>query len=384
MNYYTECSKIQNKLLRSHKYHFLLFQPTYITEIDLLADELNTCLSTPRELRCAEYSFKVKTNPWQHPIFDDNIQRLLALLTSLRGGCGGVIYLIADDMQKVPQEVFKVYKMRLHELIGITIDSFPLPTNMVQVSLLFGTHRSWAALLLKTSYTLKYPLLDTKVIWKPATFDVDMFGEIHAKPVSDAQNQRCMELELSSVSPVQHTESSILLQSYRRENTSGQIEPETSSASVTAPAAVLKRTDDTAIPQVDFSSCQRLVWTENTKDWQKYVKIKQVKTGDIVASCPMWKPTEPMKITPDRDSLKYLFESEDDMLETMSTVRTMGPGCAVVCRTWRFHIPDCNVTEELPRGHICDILTVTDSGKLSFWVVVDTFDEDKFHDRWST
>ncbi len=117
------------------------------------------------------------------------------------------------------------------------------------------------------------------------------------------------------------------------------------------------------------------------KDWQKYIKIKELKTTDIIGSCSIWKPMQPMKLTPDKNSLRYLFESEKDMDETLSAVTTMGPGCAVVCRTWRFHILDGNDAEDTPPGHICDILTVTDTGRLTLWVVVDIVDEETFHSQ---
>ena len=114
--------------------------------MDTLVDELNNCVSLPPELRCGEYTFKLKMNPWQHPIFDHNLHHMLALLTSLYSGCGGVIYLMADDGQDVTEETFKHYKERLTSKIW---EYFCLPVTMVQLSITLGTHRSWAVLLLK-------------------------------------------------------------------------------------------------------------------------------------------------------------------------------------------------------------------------------------------
>ncbi len=245
---------------------------------------------------------------------------------------------------------------------------------MVQVPVQLGTYRSWAALLTKKSQdTLKYQALETKGIWKPIIFEMDMFGKMHTRAIVDTHRQDNSDLERPKVSPSQVTDSSPWVSSPSQENMFCQTEPETSSAAVPRP--------NDAGPQVDFSSCQRLDWTENKKDWQKYLQIKEVKTHDIVQSCPMWKPALPMKTTPCEDFIKYLFESEKDMKETMSTVATNEPGCAVVCRTWRSHIPDDKVNEDLPPGHICDILTVTDTGKLSLWVIVDSLDEAKFHNQ---
>ncbi len=167
-----------------------------------------------------------------------------------------------------------------------------------------------------------------------------------------------------------------LLPTYSEENNYLQTEQETLIATATAPVSGHK--DFTANPIVDFSSCTKLDWTENTKDWQKYVNTKEVKIDDIVRSCPMWTPTQPMTITPDRESIRYLFESETNMEKTLWEVTTKEPGFAKMCRTWRFHILDDDAIEDLPPGHICDILTVTETGRLTFWVVVNISDKSTF------
>ncbi len=322
----------------------------------MLSGELNKSVSRPGELRCGEYSFKLKMNPWQHPIFDENIQHLLVLVTSLRNRCGGVIYLVTDDMQTVKQETFLVYEERLYALIDKNLESLHLLINMFQVCQQSDTHRAWAVLLLKKVYnTLKYPPVIT------ITFDMDIFGQMHTRPMSDTQTQSNRVSTL--VSPGQETET-IRKVPYLTE-------PEISSVSSTA----------TYLHHIYFSSCPRLDWTENNKDWQKYVKTKEFNIDVIVRSCSVWKPMQPMNITPNRDSLRFLFESENDMDETLSTIATKKPGCAVVCRTWRFHISEQNINEDLPPGHICDILTVTDTGRLSFWVVVDSLGDDSFYSQ---
>ncbi len=107
----------------------LLLQAAYIVETDMLADELNSSFSTAKELRCGEYSFQLKMNPWQHPRFDKNIHRLLTLLTSLRRGCGGVIYLMADDIENMTQKILQIYKERLYELINRKVGPFTLPAK---------------------------------------------------------------------------------------------------------------------------------------------------------------------------------------------------------------------------------------------------------------
>ncbi len=178
-----------------------------------------------------------------------------------------------------------------------------MPVNMVQVSFLLGTHLSWAALLLKYSNDkLKYPSVETRGVWKPLTFEIDIFGQIHPKPVSDTQSQNHTESENTSAYPLQGAARSTMLPASSQENICCQMERETLSTSATGPKS--GGNDDPEISQVDFSSCQRLDWTDNTKDWQKYVNRKGFKTDDITGSCSMWKPTLPMNITPDKESIR--------------------------------------------------------------------------------
>ncbi len=338
------------------------------------------------ELRCGEYSLKLKMNPWQHPIYDENIHRLFAMLSTLCSGCGGVVYLLADDAQTVTQEIFQVYQERLHELIGRNRETLSLLTNMVQVSLLLGTHRSWAAVFLKKSRdtlknTLKQPSVETGTIWNSITLDFDLFGQMYNKRDSGSESESDQDIKRSVVSPFQRATSSALPPTYGQENSPLQTEPETLSATATAPENLSEHSDVTANSIVDFSSLTKLDWVENTKDWQKYVKIKEVKIDDVIRSCPMWSPAQPMRVTPDRESIRYLFESEKNMEETLREVTTMEPGFAIVCWTWRFHLSDGDAIEDLPPGHICDILTVTDTGRLTFWVVVNIRDEISFESQ---
>ncbi len=333
----------------------------------------------PGELRCGEYSFKVKMNPWQHPIFDENMHSLLALVSSLCRGCGGVVYLMADDAHTVTQDIFQVYQDRLHALIGREAETLSLLTNMVQVALILGTQTSWAALFMKkSSDTLKHIPVETGAMWKPITLKIDLFGRICAKPESDSLNESYGDMERAVISPVQRATRSALLPTRSQENNPLETGQETLSATAITPETVSGHSDITENSLVDFSSCQRLDWTENTKDWQKYVKTKEVKIDDVVRSCPMWTPTQPMTITPDRESIRYLFECEQNMEEALWEVTTKEPGFAIVCRTWRFHISDDDAIEDLPPGHICDILTLTDTGRLTFWVVVNIHNKNNF------
>ncbi len=357
-------------------------QPTSPNEVDVLVGELNQCICKSSELRCGEYSFKLKMNPYQHPVFDKNIAYLLALLTTLGSGSGGVIFFLDHDLQAVTRETFDLHKERLNRLTDKKLESRCPPMNMVQISVMLGNQqKTWAALLVKKSYvTLKYLPAPTEDTWKPMGFGIDMNGQIGSKSISETQTENPEEILGPLEASAQGIACTTLLPTHNYEHAPSQVDRNISSTSGRQKTDILS-TDWLGSSLVDFSSCQKLDWSENTRDWEKYVKIKNVKTDDIVSSCPMWKPEYPMNFTPDKGSLMYLFDSVKDLEETLSAVTTKDPGCAVVCRTWRFHVSVVSDIEKRPPGHICDILTVTDKGRLSFWVVVDSHDEARFESQ---
>ncbi len=320
-------------------------------------------------------------NPWQHPIFDENIHCLLALLSSLCRGCGGVVYLMAADAQAVTLEIFQIYQERLHALIGSEAETLFTDKHGSDIFAIRHTQIMDCTCSEKSSFTLKHTPVETGGIWKPITLEFDLFGQIYAKPESDSQNDESYRDIGRSKVPLIERAASSALSTYSQENNPLQTRPETSSESGITALTASGHSDDTAYPKVNFSSCQRLDWAENTKDRQKYIKTKEVKTDGIIGSCPMWNPTQPMTITSDRESIRYLFESEKNMEETLLQVTTKEPGYAIVCQTWRVHILDDDAIEYLPPGHICNILTVTDTGMLTFWVVVNIRDLSNFENH---
>ncbi len=346
-----------------------------------MIDDLNKSAFLPNEIRCGEYSFKVHMNPWQHPLFDQNIHHLLTALTSLGNGCGGVIYLIDDDGHTATQECFETFEQRLTALVGSKLELSARSFKLLQISLQLGMQRTWAVLILReVPQTLKYPVQETKGLWKPSSFQIDICGRIHADTVSETQRHNSRGKERSPVPVGRDTDSATMSTGYTNVTSPSQQTDEIPwSASDVSNTFVpsLGSKDDADKRQVDFSSYQRLDWVENTVNWEKYVRVKEGSINDVIQSCPaMWKPTQPMRITPSIDSIKYLFESEVVMEETFATVTTKEPGFAIVCRTWKYHIADDRTIDGTPVGHICDILTVTDTGRLSMWVVVSNLNEE--------
>ncbi len=290
-------------------------------------DELNACAVAPKVLSRAEYSFQLRVNPWQHPALDQNIHHLLAILTALCNDCGGVVYLTTHscEVQVVTKLTFELFKQRLLAQIKEATEQL---VDIQEASEQLRKEEIWATIQVReTEGTVQYPKMQSTGLCKPTEFKMNLSGHI----------------ELSR-SPEQKSPN----------NTSMATNEDTSYSD----------------SQVDFTSCQRLDWSENKRDWENCVKMKALNANEIVTACPMWKPTQPMNVTPDRDTLQYLFDSREHMAKTLSKVETEQPGFAIVCKTWRFHVSDLDTDPATPPGHVCDILTVSETGRVNFWVIV--------------
>ncbi len=335
-----------------------------------MTDDLNRCAVDPGELRCPDYSFKLHMNPWQHPDMDKNIYHLLALVTALCNECGGVIYLTCDDPKSaVPTEVIESFQTRLVELIDRQIQDLPQrKINFTQVLLHLGRERPWAVIQLKSAgQTLKYAPLDSDRESYTSKFSVDLYSWIciedtsdhrwHVDPASSPQTS-----SHEAVGPVEIAATASKMET----NTSG---PERKIV-VNPPLYV----DEDANPVVDVTSFKKLDWSKNKKDWKSYVHGETPTTEKIIESCSLWKPTKPMTVTPDKGTLKQWFSSAEDIEEMLSVIDTKGPGFAIVCKTWRFHASPVEA-EPLPVGHMCDVLTVCETGKMCLWVICSDRDE---------
>ncbi len=349
----------------------LFFQPLPITTLAQSADELNRCAMELGELRCPEYSFQLTMNPWQHPELDKNIHHLFTLITSLCNTCGGVIFLTAEDPEtNVTREVTERFQSRLSKLILETTEIRQCDKiNFTHVPFCLGGRRPWTAIHLKISK--QTPCLDSQSDSKLPEVRTDLYGFIQIEETSDHQH-----VELDPSSRVSSHE--ILPTGEDLEDTTESVgSGRTAVGSSFTPgnrSLVTSPSSDVAtnLP-VDFCFQNKLDWSKNKKCWERYVHGEAPNIGTIVNSCSLWKPTKPMTVTPDKATLKHWFGSVEDMERTLSEVDTKEPGFAVVCKTWKFHVSNSD-TEARPPGHICDILTVSETGNICLWVICNDHD----------
>ncbi len=337
--------------------------------MDSTMRNLRNLNTSSKYLRCGEYAFRVPINPYQHPKFDGNIQHLLAMLATLYNTCGGVIYLTMECSKSVGAEKIKQFKKRFLVMIK---HNTGLPKHLfsfIETALLFERQRSWGALIVPC--TTEGPLAGLQT-----DYCMNIDGDIspvqqtqdHIPDKRSSQNQQEFTLGETGTSARHHGGQSV--SSSGGTPSSGQIEqpPTTDVSGATSPDSADK---------VDYSSYQTLDWTSNKKDWEKDLTVKEHQEIDeILASCNMLKPQLPMTVTPEREQLQYMFQSENDMNHVLATCNTGRNvrGFVIACKSWRSIVSN-NKRVERPEGHICDILTVSEDGRIHFWVVIADVDE---------
>ena len=312
----------------------------------------------PKHLRCGEYAFKFPVNPYQHPRCDDNIHHVLAMVATLYDSCGGVIYLTKEGAEVVDEHTVKLFKDRFLAMISHKTELSTTLFSFIEVSALFETQKSWGALIVPSTAERTQ-----------SDYYVDIHGDIN--PVKGIQMTSLSKKPLLSqhATVPQTGAGATCHQENHASSSSGHGEQQ-------APKDVCHTDGIDEVPSVDYSSYKTLDWTKNKKDWEKYVNIKKIEINEILTSCDMLQPHLPMTVTPERTQLQYMFQSESDMERVLSTCRTDEgvPGFAIACKSWWSIVS--NKPDERPQNHICDILVVSEKGKMNFFVIVaDTSEE---------
>ncbi len=335
----------------------LFFQPLATSELEQTIDDLNKCAVEQIETRCPEYSFKMTMNPLQHPEMDKNIHHLFALVTSLCQSCGGVIFFTtADDPDSITTEVIERFQSRLAGLLEKTENLPQNKINFLQVPLCLRGQGVWAAVHLKRSK----PTLPSDSWGYSKLVHMDLHGLVQIEETSNQQDH----VEPSSAPRV-----TLAMTDDTDEIDGNGLAADTSLSHPENKSSKLpSSSDDATNLPVDFFFLNKLDWSKNKNDWERYIHGKTPTIDTIVNACSLWKPTTPMTVTPDRATLQSWFASAKDLDETLLAVDTKEPGFAIVCKTWNFHISN-NEAASRPAGHICDILTVSNNCKICLWAV---------------
>ncbi len=285
-------------------------------------------------------------NPLQHPSFCDNIHHLEALLTALSHSCGGLVFLTTDEINSQKKIQFS------------TFTSQRLSTsNSLETSQLAIQGNVWAVIAVKRSAVVaRYELNGYD-----REFKIDISGQVH--------NVSSSEEQPNSVENAKHE---------------GAFSKPDADVDFSADSTVVSQLitepqdgfDDSSELPVDLSTVRELNWDQNKENWENILRKPDQSVAGYLNSCEFLEPQIPMQITPDKDSVRYLFPSDTKFNETLDKLATKTPGFAIVSRSWLSLLPAFG-TMERPPNHLCDILTVSmgeglDVSKpnIRFWVLV--------------
>ena len=327
-------------------------------ELEQDIHELNKCALCHSELQCPEYAFRLVMNPWQHPCMNKNIHHLIVLVSSLCNTCGGVIFLTTERNQGVPSQYVQLFKDRLVKLIHNRFGNITSRMiNFIEAPSCLGQKKSWTAIHVKRCAVSLSLDQDYDTNLSKFYINVNGFVQIWKRP----EYQHVKE-DTSLVASRQKIPGSADLATE-----SDFSRPAAEKRSYLLEKSPLSSAHATKAA-LNFSSVPKLDWSKNKKDWESYVHGETPTTETVVNSCSLWKPTTPMTVTPDKDTLKRWFASTEHMEKTLATVDTREPGFAVVCKTWKSHILNTDGALR-PPGHICDIVTVSNNGTIRLWVI---------------
>ncbi len=319
--------------------------------------DLQKITATPKNLTCGEYAFTISINPYQHPQFDSNIHHLLAIFGTLYNACGGVIYLTRQGNDPVPKQKIDLFGTRFLQMVshrtGISRDLF----SFIEFTQTFDTERSWGSLVLLSRAAHQASI--------QVEFSLAIDGDIYPVEQTESQNT---DTQTTLQQRINFNETSAAARHQ------GGLQSASSSQDAGYHGAK-------AIHKVNYSSYPTLNWAKNKYGWEKFVNVKEVNTSEILTSCSMLQPKSPMVVTPDRHQLQYMFQSASDMERVLATCETetnVG-GFAIVCKSWR-SIVSSSKTYQRPPGHICDILTVTEKGQVTFWTIVADVNEENINE----
>ncbi len=281
--------------------------------------------------KCAEHCYAFSLNPIQHPQLDANVHHLFALMTALCNTCGGVIFLTAPAKISSDEINFN----RLTERLGQMLRLLGFPEGLVKTYECDTAF--WGVIVAKKSHDkLPYSIGGNVV-----RFHIDVHRQIQCEFKNVIANK----------------------------------EPNMSFDARLNTPVVNENVDDASLfnppPWVGFSE---LIWDQNKSNWQEILEPANQSLDSWVASCNIWRPSCPMRVTPDKESLKYLFHSDAECTEVIEHVKTEMPGFAIASRSCFSFLPEVDV-EARPNSHVCDILTVSKQNDVCLWVIVSDSDE---------
>ncbi len=300
--------------------------------------------------RCPEHCYSCCLNPIQHPSLDKDIHHVVALLTALCNTCGGVIFLTAPEGISYEEINFRMFKERLHQLF-LTLN---FPVGLLETCDLVTKDTMYWALIVANSSQKCLPN-DSSLY----TLKIDMQGRLLSEPTTSKTHRTAVNSEVAVSMPLEPVERVLV-------DANSNVPAHAHDVNLGSYVS----NADTENKSPGLSGICELTWDQNKRDWRNIVTDSEQSIDKCVRSCDTWTPSLPMHITPNRYSLKYIFQSDNECCELIEKVKTTVPGFAIANRSWLSFLPPEADIDEMPTYHLCDILTVAENNDVCLWVVV--------------
>ena len=279
-------------------------------------------------LRCAEYSFYCCLNPLQHPCFDRHIHHVTALIAALCNTSGGVVYVESPNGIRHGQIQFSLFKKYLME----ALTKAGIPESLLNTSELSTDDKFFCAIIISKSkrpfpYTFDGKMMDLQI---------DVHGILQHADVTEHGDQSLGIFPEDN--PTHETE--LLTEAH-------QCPQEVPEVHLTTPQPSKARN-----PPPAHTAFRGLTWDHNKINWHNILSELQDSTEEWIISCDIWKPMSPMRITPDSDSLKCLFTSDSECIDTLRKVETNAPGLPLLAKHGYLSCPNLALLQHLPKS-IC-------------------------------
>ncbi len=300
---------------------------------------------------CPEHCYSCSLSPIQHPCLDANIHHLLSLLRALCNTCGGVIFLTTPDGISQEEISFLRFQTRFRQVLLTSgfLECLVETYEYYACNTLF-----WGIIVANKGHQrLSYTLGRNALI-----FQIDVNRTVHCET---------MTVNTSEVSEAPSLSEQSRMSFDVHQDTLPADEFNLSLGS-----------DDSASYSPTWVDVDELTWDQNKSNWHAILKDADQSVENCVTSCDIWVPSSPMRLTPNKESLKYLFQSDTECIEMIENVKTEVPGFAIASRSWLSFLPEVDV-ETRPTTHLCDILTVANDNSVRLWVIVSDSGENVIH-----
>ena len=326
-------------------------------ENDSLLANCNAFAVEARELQCPEFCFKVPFNCFQHPRYNTNIHELFTVIVALNNSVGGVVILCRkpDKNDRIEVGNFLLFKERLER--WILKGNANSGSDMMWFIHMSEDEAIWGMVFVKPCVS----------IGLTSSANIDESGFLLCKPAVFSKEASTPYISVTGLSAATPKPVS--------QNTSNEPESEPEKA-LSVPVSLTQPIHAMTDSEIQEQLGEKVSWTKHKSNWQQFVAEDDVHSLEsnmhkYGISSQVFTPRDPIEFTP-KHMLKALLGdlgARNWVVEEIKIRLDSERAFGVVSPSWLSHIGMEDAAQR-PRGHIGDILLVTENGGVSLCTIV--------------